>query len=209
MLHPLSNQLREGTKDSHRLAERAPFIQRFFRGQLSREEYRTFLLQLYHIYTALEENQERYQNHEVFGPVIFPELCRKDALVQDLNFYFGDSSWQQLPPTEATQAYIQRIRELGAGWVEGLVAHHYTRYLGDLSGGQALKKIVAKTFELPTSEGLAFYEFDDIPDHAEFKENYRARLDVLPLDSAAAEKIVDEANRAFDLNRAVFESIGA
>lgn len=207
MFRPLSIQLREGTKDSHRLAERSPFIQRFFKGQISKEEYRFFLLQLYHIYSALEEHQERLHPHPVFGKIYFPELHRKAALKKDLNFFFGGSSWEEIPTTPATQAYTKRIRLLAEEWVDGLVAHHYTRYLGDLSGGQALKRIVQKTFSLSSRDGLAFYEFERIPDYTIFKENYRNLLDVLPLDQFASEKIVAEANWAFDLNRAVFDSI--
>ena len=36
-----------------------------------------------------------------------------------------------------------------------LIAHHYTRYLGDLSGGQILKNIAQKALNLD-QQGLAF-----------------------------------------------------
>lgn len=207
MVAPLSVRLREGTKEAHRLAEQAPFIRIFFAGQLSEEVYREFLVQLLHIYAALEEHQERHRAHSVLGKIYFPALYRREALLQDLNFYYGGDQWKELPPHQATQTYVHRISALSNEWVEGLVAHHYTRYLGDLSGGQVLKRIVAKTFKLSSSEGLAFYEFSQISDYSRFKDEYRAQLDSMPVDGTASQKIVEEANHAFDLNRKVFDSM--
>ena len=86
----LSSQLREGTKESHQLAEKAPFIQKFFRGNLSRDEYSAFLLQLYYIYSAMEASQDALQGHAVLGQLHFPALHRRDALIEDLNYYL----WQ-------------------------------------------------------------------------------------------------------------------
>jgi len=203
----LSVLLREGTRDSHRLAETTAFIREFFSGQLSLESYRGFLVQLHYIYSALEQTQERHQNHSIYQKIYFPSLFRTAALEQDLNFHFGDETWREIPPHIATGDYVRRISSLSHEWVEGLVAHHYTRYLGDLSGGQALKRIAAKTFSLSSSAGLAFYEFSEIADHKQFKDEYRMRLDEMPLDEAASRKIVDEANYAFELNRGVFDSM--
>ncbi|MBI5350150.1 MAG: biliverdin-producing heme oxygenase, partial [Chloroflexi bacterium] len=148
----LSVRLREGTKDAHRLAENAPFIREFFSGQLSQESYREFLVQLYSIYSALEEHQDRYRMHAVFGKIYFPALYRTHALEQDLNFYYGNVNWRALPLHEATSDYVNRMHDLSNEWVEGLVAHHYTRYLGDLSGGQMLKRMVAKIFKLSSGD---------------------------------------------------------
>ncbi|KAA3656168.1 MAG: biliverdin-producing heme oxygenase [Calditrichaeota bacterium] len=207
MTASLSARLREGTKDSHRSAEHSPFIRKFFTGQLTRKVYAEFLLQLYFVYTALEQIQENHKGHATLGKIAFPELYRIAAIEEDLNFYFGNTDWKEIKPRQATQVYVQRINELSEQWVEGLVAHLYTRYLGDLSGGQALKKVVARSFDLATNEGIAFYEFSEITDIPRFKNEYRAQLDAMPLDDASAEKIVEEANRAFDLNRGVFDAM--
>ncbi|MEB3261753.1 MAG: biliverdin-producing heme oxygenase, partial [Cyanobacteriota bacterium] len=80
------------------------------------------------------------------------------------------------------------------------VGHHYTRYIGDLSGGQILKNIAQKAMSLGEHDGLRFYEFDAIPDEKAFKSNYRATLDGLPIDQAMADRLVEEANHAFHLN---------
>lgn len=204
---PLSQHLRQGTKDSHRLAERTPFIRQFFTGKLSLEDYRTFLIQLFHVYTVMEEVIDGLREDPVIAQVYFPELSRRQMLVKDLNYYFDGDSWRDASPLPATSTYYKHLRDLSNTWPEGLVAHHYTRYLGDLSGGQALKKIVAKMFQLSNTQGLAFYEFPKISDHNQFKDQYRARLDHLPVNENDAQKIVDEANYAFELNRNVFAAM--
>jgi heme oxygenase len=90
---------------------------------------------------------------------------------------------------------------------ELLVGHHYTRYIGDLSGGQILKNIAQKAMSLGEHDGLRFYEFAAIPDEKAFKANYRATLDALPIDQAMADRIVEEANHAFHLNMTMFQEL--
>jgi heme oxygenase len=203
----LSIRLREGTKESHRLAEQSPFIQKFFKGELTIKEYRTFLLQLLFIYQGLEDCHLVHNENEELGKVFFPELFRSKALQQDLNFYYGNATWKKLQPNKATRKYLNHITSLSVGWVEGLIPHLYTRYLGDLSGGQALKRIVAKTFNLTSTEGVAFYDFPQIENLNQFKDNYRSLLDSMNLDEATVSKLVDEANLAFQLNRDIFDSL--
>ena len=86
------------------------------------------------------------------------------------------------------------------------MAHHYTRYLGDLSGGQAIGKILDRTFSLGGA-GLAMYRF---PMRAKpFKDRYRARLDALHLDADAVRRAVNEVKVAFGLNQAVFDELSS
>lgn len=206
-VQPLSIHLREGTRQSHRLAESTPFIRELFAARLPLNAYRIFLVQLYHIYSALEAHATILQTDLSLKPLYLPQLFRLTALERDLEFYFGDERWRKIELLEPTRAYMQRIETISREWPLGLVAHHYTRYLGDLSGGQAMKRIVAKMYRLDTENGLAFYNFPLIPDHTTFKNEYRARLDTLPIDEATAQKIVAEANYAFELNQRVFAAM--
>lgn len=85
-----------------------------------------------------------------------------------------------------------------------LVAHSYTRYMGDLSGGQILKKVAQRALKLPsTGEGLNFYQFEGIHSHKGFKQLYRSRMNELEMDTETKERIVKESNRAFGFNMMV------
>jgi len=78
--------------------------------------------------------------------------------------------------------------------------------MGDLSGGQILKKIAQNAMNLG-EEGVAFYHFEHIPDEKAFKACYRQTLDALPVDAAMVTAIVHEANRAFGLNMRMFREL--
>jgi heme oxygenase len=109
-------------------------------------------------------------------------------------------------PSVAAQTYVARIHEVANTQPELLVGHSYTRYLGDLSGGQILKGIAERAMNL-TDGGTAFYRFDAIPDEKAYKVKYRQALDELPIDDAMAEQIVNEANDAFKLNMKMFQEL--
>ena len=126
---------------------------------------------------------------------------------KDLHYYYGASWQEQIAPSPAGQAYVQRIHEIANTAPELLVAHSYTRYMGDLSGGQILKGIAQRGMNLSDAEGTAFYEFDDISDEKAFKDMYRQAMNDLPIDDAAADRIVEEANAAFGMNMALFNEL--
>jgi heme oxygenase len=102
---------------------------------------------------------------------------------------------------------VERIRAISNEKPELLVAHAYTRYLGDLSGGQILKKIAQRAMNLSDGKGLAFYEFNEVKDEQEFKQNYKKALDSLALDSILADQIVAEANISFTMNMKMFQEL--
>ncbi len=203
----LATLLREGTKKSHTMAENVGFIKCFLKGTVEKTSYRTLAANLYFVYSAMEEEMERHQDHPILSQIYFPELNRKSSLEQDLYYYYGANWREEVAPSKAAQAYVQRIRDISESEPEMLIAHLYTRYLGDLSGGQILKGIAQRGMNLSDGQGTQFYEFHDIKDEKAFKVNYRQVLDTLPVTAATAERIVDEANAAFGMNMKMFNEL--
>ena len=202
----LATLLREGTKKSHTMAENVGFVKCFLRGVVEPISYRKLVANLYFVYSAMEEEFERHQGHPVVSKVYYPILNRKGSLEKDLQYYYGANWRESVAPSQAAQEYVARIREISEQQPELLVAHAYTRYLGDLSGGQVLKKIAENAMNL-TEGGTAFYEFEAIEDEKAFKNEYRAAMDSLPIDATMAEAIVDEANAAFGMNMKMFQEL--
>lgn len=200
----LAAMLREGTKKSHTMAENMGFIKCFLRGVVEKNSYRKLTANLYYVYSAMEEELERLQEHPVISKVYFPELNRKTSLAQDLAFYYGANWEREIQLSPVGQEYVSRIRQIAHEQPELLLAHLYTRYLGDLSGGQVLKKIAQTAMNLQEGKGTAFYEFPQIPDEKAFKDQYRQAMDSLPIDQKMAEAIVDEANASFGMNMKMF-----
>ncbi|CAK6697381.1 MULTISPECIES: heme oxygenase (biliverdin-producing) [unclassified Synechococcus] len=203
----LASQLREGTKKAHTMAENTGFVTCFLKGVVDKISYRKLVADLYFVYSAMEEEIGKLKGHPVVGPIASDALNRRGALEADLAFYFGSDWRQQVSPTPGAEAYVARLHQVAAESPELLVGHHYTRYIGDLSGGQILKNIAQKAMNLGDHDGLRFYEFDAIPDEKGFKANYRTSLDQLPIDQAMADRIVAEANHAFHLNMVMFQEL--
>lgn len=208
----LSTHLRQGTQHSHTAAENTAFMKCFLKGIVEREPFRKLLANLYLVYSVLEAELECHRNHSAIAPMIFPELNRAANLERDLTFYYGENWREQIVPLPAGQVYVDRIHEVANTDPILLIGHAYTRYMGDLSGGQALKNIVRSALNLPSDQGTALHEFEQLPTveaKRAFKEKYREALNSLPLDEAEIQRIVAEANYAFHLNRDVMHDLEA
>ena len=202
-----SKELKIGTKKSHSAAENTSFVASFLRGVVSKESYKKLVSDLYFVYSAMEEEVEKLKDHPIIGQLQLPDLNRVDALEQDLRFFYGPIWRSLVTPSEACNQYVNRIREVAKNEPELLVGHHYTRYLGDLSGGQILKGIAEKALALGDGKGLKFYDFEKIKDVKAYKAHYRGILNTLDLDQHQVNAIIVEANYAFRLNMYMFDTL--
>ena len=80
-----------------------------------------------------------------------------------------------------------------------LIAHTYVRYMGDLSGGQVLKRMLGRTLGIGP-DGLSFYDFPGIDDVVAFKADYLAAISEAASTSADIKRVTDEAVAVFELN---------
>ncbi|GEK22011.1 biliverdin-producing heme oxygenase [Cellulomonas xylanilytica] len=201
---PLSSALREGTRHEHETAERSGFVEELLSGRLDRAAYADLAAQQLAVYTALEAAGSRLTDD---GDLVFHELTRVPAIEQDLAYLYGADWSARIRILPATQVYVDRLAQ-AADSLPRYAAHAYTRYLGDLSGGQIIKRMLQRHYGF-TSEGIAFYDFPEIHKLKPFKDVYRERLDALPLDAQARADVVAEACLAFRLNADVFGELGA
>ena len=200
-------QIKQGTKESHSAAENTKFVASFLRGVLDPEEYRKLIANFYFVYSAMEEEVEALKDHPVVGKINLPELPRKESLKEDLSYYYGPSWETEIKQSEACVKYVNRIREIAKDDPKLLVGHHYTRYLGDLSGGQILRGIAENSLKPEKGKGLSFYDFSEISDSKNYKKSYRQLLDELDVAQDDVDLIIREANYAFKLNMYMFEEL--
>ncbi len=203
---PFSELLRSTTGNAHKAAQHSPIIGELFSGKLLKSRFADLTAQYYAIYSVLEEAAAAMQDDPLAGPFVRPELARKAALEADLAFFLGENWRDQLCTRQATKRYTERLREVAFSSPGAFIAHHYVRYLGDLSGGQMIGKMVAKTLALG-EEGISFYRFPEIADADTFKNEYRAMLDALVLSEEERQSVVQEALLAYDLNTAVLAEV--
>jgi heme oxygenase len=203
---PLSAAIRARSQDAHSSSEGASFMSTLLRGERTRDDYISLVAQHYFIYEALESATERMRNDPVAARFISDRLTRLPALEADLAFLLGDEWRERIEMLPATARYVSRINRVGATWVGGYVAHHYTRYLGDLSGGLHIGRVLKRQFGFDTN-GIGFYIFGDIADPTEFKNVYREELDAAPWDDAEKERVVAEVLAAYRFNTEGFEDL--
>ena len=196
--------LRERTALVHREAERTGFIADLIRARATCAGYALFLRNLVAVYDALETALELEPewslvegSREILAPFADRGLRRRDALRWDLRAIAGPGWETDLQVLPAASCYAHAVQAAAAS--ERLVAHAYARYLGDLSGGQILRPVLARNLGL-TADALTFYEFPAISDPVVPKAAMRAALDRVDLGSLAAEGIVEEAIAAFRHN---------
>ncbi|MFF8188260.1 heme oxygenase (biliverdin-producing) [Microbacterium sp. NPDC016588] len=198
-----STALRERSRTAHSSSEGADFMTDLMNGSGTREDYVALVAQHWFIYEALEAATERMRVDPVASVFLSDKLTRLPALEADLEFLIGADWRERISPLPTTQAYVARIRRVAATWSGGFVAHHYTRYLGDLSGGQFIGRLMQRRFGFDTN-GVGFYLFGDIADPEAFKNVYREQLDAAPWDADEKERVIDEVLVAYRFNTELF-----
>uniref|UniRef100_A0A8C7GY86 heme oxygenase (biliverdin-producing) n=1 Tax=Oncorhynchus kisutch TaxID=8019 RepID=A0A8C7GY86_ONCKI len=161
-----TQQIKAVTKDSHVRAENTELMLAYQRGNVSLTQYKLLLCSLYEIYQALEEALDNNSNHPT----------RLESVERDLEHFYGQDWREKIVVPAATKIYAHRLRQIGKDNPEYLVAHAYTRYLGDLSGGQVLGRITQKSLGLKGGEGLSFFSFPGVSSPNLFKQLYRSRM---------------------------------
>jgi heme oxygenase len=201
----LAARLREATAPEHKDTESRGFITRLMGGELSLAAYTAYLAQYAYVYRALEAREPLETDPEFLKDA---DLMRTPSIESDLA-NLGAPEWETTHPAlPATAEYVAHLESLDREDLPRYVAHHYTRYLGDLSGGQAIAALVARHYDA-SEDQLAFYRFESIDSPVRYKRAYRDGLDALPFSEEQAEILFAEAKRAFVFNGGIFEALGA
>jgi heme oxygenase len=202
----LAGALRERTRALHARAERSGIVRELLRGRASRDAYALLLRNLLPAYTALEHGLDRHRDSPGVRQVALPALYRAGALASDLAALSGRKWDRSLALLPAGERYEHAVTQAAEGNGARLIAHAYARYLGDLSGGQVMKRLLAQSLAL-APQSLAFYDFPEIADASAFKTEYRDALDRAAGELSDVNAVLDEAGAAFGLNIDVSEAV--
>jgi heme oxygenase len=204
----LAETLRARTKPLHAAAERSGIIRELLAGAASREEYTLLLRNLLPVYRALESGLDRHLASRGFRELTWRGLYRANAIESDLVGLSGRHWHESLALLPEGNCYALSVAEASNGSGLRLMAHAYVRYLGDLSGGQILKRLLTKSLGLEASV-LSYYEFADVEDIAAFKIQFRNAIDRAAIEVGEVASVIDEAMTAFRLNIALSEAVFA
>ena len=198
----LLEALRERTRELHSVAERTGIVAEILHRRADLFGYALLLRNLLPVYRTMEQALAGQRGSAVVGLLVRPELDRAGAIESDLRVITDLHDIGDLPQLPESVDYADAIREATEGTGARLIAHAYARYLGDLSGGQILRKLVARSLDLPP-EALTFYDFRGIPDIAAFKADYRSAIEKAGNELGDLGPVVEEGARAFELNIAL------
>lgn len=172
--------LKELTKEVHQQAERQDFVHELMSGKMSDEMYAKFLWNQHAIYNLLEACA---MANSLFND--FPTVRRAPKILADFQELWKQSENPAL--TESTERYVRHIFNIKDD-PEKLMAHIYVRHMGDLSGGQMIKKKVPGKGTMYDFEG-------DIP---AIKDKIRTKID---------NTMAEEAKLVFDFATNTFKEL--
>lgn len=177
----------------HTQAERSGIIADIIAGRAGRIGVALLLRNLLPVYQVLDASS-----------FATPALERAAAITADLRVLSLDAEPPLLPQA---LAYADRVHHAVQGNGAELIAHAYVRYLGDLNGGQILKRRLLACLG-DTASKLKVLDYPMLANKAHFTHTYRERLD-RSVRAAGADMVAREALVAFQLNIALSEAIQA
>jgi len=206
---PLSTVLRQATWGAHEEVESGPLEAALADGRLRLDVYADLLAQSLAVYRAIEGIAPRMAGDPLAGPFVRPEVFRTENVERDLAYYWGPAWPDRVDLLPETAFYVERI-EMAAADPIAWIAHGYTRYLADLSGGLVIDKAITHAYGLE-QDGRWLYSFD-LPagvDPKTWKNAYRQLLNILDLDTTTAVRLVEEALVAYQCNIALNDALVA
>jgi len=172
--------LKELTWEHHKRAERQDFVKVLMSGEIDPRLYATFLYNQHPMYNLLEVLA---MNHGLMNDI--GEVRRAPTILEDYNELWEDkeNTPELLPVTKEYMDHLMSIKDEP----NKLMAHIYVRHMGELSGGQMIKR------KIP-GEGR-FYQFENAN---ELKEKIRSMTD---------DSMADEAKLVFDFATQTFKEL--
>lgn len=204
---PFISTIRTRTQAVHDEVNGSSYVTALLEGRLDRAEYAALVSQHFVLYSAIEEITDRLAADPVAAPFVDRDIYRVRSLEADLGVLLGPDWLERLHILPATHRLVARLREI-ADWPGGVIAHHYVRYLGDMSGGRIVGANLAKTYGIARgSDGISFYHFATVPKPPLYKRAYYDLLEQAPWSAVERERVVDEVLVAFQLNGAILDEL--
>ena len=171
--------LKDLTWEHHKNAERQKFVKVMFSGSIDPKLYAEFLFNQHQAYDLLEAMA---MAHGIFNDM--PDVRRAPKIYEDFKELWQDDSIPEVKPS--IKQYIDHLKTIKDN-KDALMAHIYVRHMGDLSGGQMIRKKVP-------GMGKMF----DFEDRDKAKEVIRSKIN---------DSMADEAKKCFEFATALFKEM--
>lgn len=203
----LIEALRTATRSLHVELERGPLMRELLRGELPRPAYCAMLRNLWTIYQPLEEGLAQHRGRSALAWLPLDALRRVAALEDDLGVWHGPGWAAELPVDAAALDYQERLERMNQREPDLLLAHAYVRYLGDLSGGQSLQRLVARQLGAASGEGTRFYQFGPGDQARVLAAQLRSGFSAQTWTKAQVKDLAEEARWSFQQHAVIFAAL--
>lgn len=198
-----SDTVRADTQEEHEQAERSAFIVSLLGGELDRRAHVELLKALHPVYRELEQNLVGQSAESSVALFDDRRLDRTGRIAADLRTYGIDVDHER--PIAASQAYVELVRA-SAQSPQRLLAHHYTRYLGDMAGGRVIASRLRSEYGIEP-DALTYYDFSGLDDVHGYRKAYKEHLDAAPWSQAEQTEFIEESRRAYRANSELFADL--
>ena len=110
-LTTFSKKIKKDTSKSHSMAENTGFVTNFLAGVVSKDSYKQLIADFYFIYTALEEQVEKFKDDPFIAPMrlMNSNVC---LLSKRIVSFIGEKTWKILfllqMPVKITSRELKR-----------------------------------------------------------------------------------------------------
>ena len=199
------DRMKRETWDEHEASKDSPFAQTIMSGELGKQAFVEWQKALYPVYETLEDILKKMRKTD---PTIHifdhRKLDRADSIYTDL-LEFGVDPIAEPTTLKSIPPYLEAIKKASEE-TPRLMAYHYTRYMGDMNGGQVIAMRMNKVYGIDKS-AMSCYDFSQLGDLYHYRKQYKTLLELVPWTEEQRESFIDEAKTAYKINEQLFNEL--
>jgi heme oxygenase len=196
--------MKEETFEAHELSKDSGFATTIMSGAWSHLGFVEWQRALHPIYVSLEDIMKKNRKDPNLHMFDHRKLDRSQKIFNDLAYYGVDPT-KDPSPLPSVKEYVAKVEDAGSQ-AQRIMAYHYTRYMGDMIGGQVIARTLMEKYDMP-KEALSCYDFSDVGDLYHYRKTYKTLLDLVPWSDEERRAFIEETKVAYEINAVLFSEL--
>ena len=198
------DRMKEETWEEHEASKDSEFAKGIMSGRFGSQGFIEWQRALYPIYVTLENILKQNRKDPTLHIFDHRKLDRSQRIYDDL-VSLGVDPISSPSTLKTIDPYISAIEDASES-PQRLMAYHYTRYMGDMNGGQVIARAMENVCGID-KESLSCYDFSEIGDTYHYRKQYKTLLELSPWTEEEREMFIAEAKIAYSRNSDFFEEL--